>query len=102
MDYNIINMTPLEEIYLASNNLKYKHIYYIGQIDDSESNIFIDKTNITQSIEVGDIKWLKFNNALKIIRDYNIEKKYVLINLHISIKNIIDHFITISKKIIID
>ena len=78
--YHILNMTPLEETYLSTNNLKYKHIYYIGQINDYENNICIDKSNITQSIEVGDIKWLKFNDALEIIRDYNIEKKYVLIN----------------------
>jgi len=98
--YHILNMTPLEETYLSTNNLKYKHIYYIGQINDNESKIYIDQTNLCQNIEIGDIKWLNFNESLNIIRDYNIEKKYILINLHISIKNIIENFIKISKKII--
>jgi len=98
--YHILNMTPLEETYLSTNNLKYKHIYYIGQINDNESKICIDQTNLCQNIEIGDIKWLNFNDSLNIIRDYNIEKKYILINLHISIKNIIENFIKISKKII--
>ena len=34
--YHILNMSPLEETYLSTNNMKYKHIYYIGQINNNE------------------------------------------------------------------
>ena len=97
-NYNIINISPLEETYLASNNLKYKHIYYTAQIKNRDINISIDKNNLNQKIEIGDIKWLKFNEALNIIRDYNTEKKNILLNLHYTIKYIIENFITISDN----
>lgn len=95
--YNIINMIPLEETYMASNNLKYKHIYYISQIKDNYLNLKIDKNNNSQKIEIGDIQWLSFHDALYKIREYNIEKKNVLLNLHLNIKYTIENF-----KIILD
>ena len=70
-DINIINITPVEEIFIASNNLKYKHIYYIGQIKNKNIELKVDNNNINQRIEIGDIKWLKFHDSLNIIRDYN-------------------------------
>ena len=89
---NIINMTPLEETYLASNNLKYKHIYYIAQIKNNDIIPEINNNNNEQKIEIGDIRWMSFNNALSIIREYNIEKKNVLLNLHLNIRYIIENF----------
>jgi 8-oxo-dGTP pyrophosphatase MutT (NUDIX family) len=90
-EINIINMTPLEETYLASNNLKYRHIYYVSQIKDKKKILEINIDNISQKIEIGDIKWFKLNDALLHIRDYNIEKKNILINLHSLIKYTIDN-----------
>ena len=31
-DYHILNFSPLEEIYLGTNHIRYKHIYYFGQM----------------------------------------------------------------------
>jgi 8-oxo-dGTP pyrophosphatase MutT (NUDIX family) len=91
-NYNIINMTPLEETYLASNNLKYKHIYYISQIKNRNTILEINNDNEDQRIEIGNISWFKFNDAISIIREYNIEKKNILLNLHLNIKYIIENF----------
>jgi len=91
-NYNIVNITPLEETYLASNNLKYKHIYYISQIKNKNTILKIEKENINQKIEIGDISWFKFNDAMSIIREYNIEKKNILLVLHLNIKYIIENF----------
>ena len=90
-EINIINMSPLEETYLASNNLKYKHIYYISQIKDRKKTVELNKNNFCQKIEIGDIKWFKLKDALSYIREYNIEKKNILINLHTLIKYTIDN-----------
>jgi 8-oxo-dGTP pyrophosphatase MutT (NUDIX family) len=91
-EYNIVNISPLEETYIASNNLKYKHIYYIGEIKNKNINITLDLKNINQTIEIGDIKWFYFNDALNIIRDYNIEKKNILLNIHLNIKYTLINF----------
>jgi 8-oxo-dGTP pyrophosphatase MutT (NUDIX family) len=100
-DYNIINMTPLEETYLASNNLKYKHIYYISQIKNKNTLLSLDKNNNEQNIEIGNISWFNFDEALLIIRDYNIEKKNILINLHLNIKYTIENFKDSLQKLCI-
>jgi 8-oxo-dGTP pyrophosphatase MutT (NUDIX family) len=91
-DYTIINMTPMEETYLASNSLKYKHIYYVSQIKDNHYPLNIDEKNMYQNIEIGDINWFLFEDAMKKIRDYNIEKKNILLNLHMNIKYTLLHF----------
>ena len=89
---NILNMTPMEETYLATNNLKYKHIYYISQIKNNNTILSLDKDNINQNIEISAIDWFDFNKALSTIRDYNIEKKHILLNLHLNIKYTIENF----------
>jgi 8-oxo-dGTP pyrophosphatase MutT (NUDIX family) len=89
---NIVNMTPLEETYIASNSLKYKHIYYIAQIKNKNMELKLDNNNKNQNIEIGDIRWFTFKDSLKIIREYNIEKKNILLNLHLNIKYTIENF----------
>jgi len=90
---NIINITPLEETYIASNGLKYKHIYYISQIKNKNIELNLDFNNVYQKIEVSGINWFKFYDAIKILRDYNIEKKNILLNLHYNIKYMIENLI---------
>ena len=91
-NFNIINMIPFDETYIASNSFKYKHIYYIAQIKDINTILKIDENNINQKIEISDIKWLSFNESINIIRNYNIEKKNILLNLHLNIKYTIQNF----------
>jgi ADP-ribose pyrophosphatase YjhB (NUDIX family) len=91
-NYNILNMVPVEEMYMAINNNKYKHIYYISQIYNNDTILKLDDTNQNQNIEVGNIKWMKFNEAFTIMREYNISKKIILMNTHLNIKYIIDNF----------
>ena len=86
-EINVINMTPLEETYIASNGLKYKHIYYISQLKDYNKKIIL-----TDNLEVGDIKWYNFNDGLNIIREYNIEKKNTLLILHYNLLYLINNF----------
>jgi 8-oxo-dGTP pyrophosphatase MutT (NUDIX family) len=97
-DYHILNMSPLEEIYLSTNNSKYKHIYYISQSNNKDKNILLDNENINQKIEIGDIKWVNFNDSFDLIRDYNIEKKILMYSLHNTLKSTIINFKDILKN----
>ena len=97
-DYHIINMSPIEETYLSTNSSKYKHIYYISQCINTHLELKIDDTNENMTTEIGDIKWLKINEALDIIRDYNIDKKTKLVYLHKMIKNTIINFKNILNE----
>lgn len=66
----IQNILPLEEIYTGSNLKTYKHKYFIGNVDYNESL----KDVQFQESEIGNMKWLTYDECIKIIRPYNIEK----------------------------
>jgi 8-oxo-dGTP pyrophosphatase MutT (NUDIX family) len=97
--YHILNLSPIEEIFLASNNIKYKHIYYIAQ-SISDIDLKIDTNNKSQMIEISDLKWFSFKESYEKIRPYNIERKYILLNIHNIFKYIFQTFIKECEKII--
>lgn len=77
-DYSILrNIKPVEEIFYGSNNIKYKHIYYIAK-SVKPRKLGVDPTNYFQFTEVSNIGWLTMQDALQKIRPYNVEKKDVL------------------------
>jgi 8-oxo-dGTP pyrophosphatase MutT (NUDIX family) len=98
--YNILNISPLEESYMASNNLKYKHIYYVSQIKNKDTELIIDKNNKLQNIEISDIQWFNYKDGLNIIREYNVEKKNILLNLHFTLRYTIENFKNITESFI--
>lgn len=81
-DYSILrNIKPVEEIFYGSNNIKYKHIYYIAKCIKSK-NLVIDPSNYYQFTEVSNLSWFTLTEALEKIRPYNIAKKDVLIKVN--------------------
>ena len=88
LDYQLLNLEKIVESYLGTNNIRYKHTYYIGQITSAEEPM-INKNNINQITEIGDIGWYSFNDGMNLIRAYNLEKKNVLRNLNNILKIIL-------------
>ena len=68
------NIVPIEEIFTGSNYKSYKHKYYIAYIDITNSDSPIDY----QESEVSKVQWLSYEECLKIIRPYNLEKKDII------------------------
>lgn len=79
----IQNIIPYEEIFTGSNMKSYKHKYFLGYIDNQ-----IDRTYSYQTTEVSDLKWLSFDDCLKTIRPYNLEK----INILKKINNVLSKY----------
>lgn len=76
---------PLEEIFSGSNNVRYKHVYYIAKINMNSlyaRNIEIDKKNKQQCKEIKDIDWFDYEQAQSKIRHHNVERKELLKRLH--------------------
>ena len=86
-EYKIIKCNPYNEIFLGSNNIRYKHVYFLGKYT-STKEIFMDNTNYQQISEISNIKWFNIDDALDKIRPYNIEKKNVIKKIHEYILNI--------------
>ena len=72
--YKLINnLIPLTEEYKGINNVNYKHIYYIGKINNYEK-LFINHKNPDQYKEIKSIRWLNKKECLDKIRCYSISK----------------------------
>lgn len=76
--YTLIkNIIPLIEEYKGINNVRYKHVYYVGKIDE-KIDLVIDQTNKDQYTEIKNIKWLNEEECYENIRPYNEVKKKIV------------------------
>lgn len=79
---------PLEEVFSGSNNIRYKHVYYVAKMMDN-SKVSLDPLNKQQIKEIRNIKWFNYTDAQNKIRDTNIERKELFRRLNQTIiKNI--------------
>ena len=74
---NIKNILPFDEIFLGSNYKSYKHKYYLMYMnyDDSLSTDHYDKS------EVSLMQWKSYDECMKCIRPYNLEKKRLIASI---------------------
>ncbi len=75
------NIIPYEEIFTGSNMKSYKHKYFVCHIDPQ-----VNPINMFQETEVSDVKWLTYDDCVKIIRPYNLEKLAILKKLNTVLK----------------
>tara|TARA_X000000950_G_scaffold273870_1_gene358191 strand:- start:72 stop:869 length:798 start_codon:yes stop_codon:yes gene_type:complete len=66
----ISNILPYEEIFTGSNFKSYKHKYYIAYMNEIPK---VQNPNF-QKTEVSKIDWLTFDETIKLIRPYNLER----------------------------
>ena len=80
--YRMINIRPINELFTGSNHVNYKHTYYLGQYMEPETIPSIDGDNFFQKIEISDIQFFTYAEAMEHIRDYQVEKKLVLTKVY--------------------
>ena len=64
----LTSVRPFVEIFTGSNFKSYKHVYYVAKLGVGARSIGIQKS------EVGDMRWMSFDEATATIRPYNVEK----------------------------
>jgi 8-oxo-dGTP pyrophosphatase MutT (NUDIX family) len=75
---NFQNVFPFEENFMGSNYKSYKHKYFLSYIDFEDS---VAKRGAFQKEEVGEMAWKTIDECLSSIRDYNSEKKRMLLHI---------------------
>ena len=86
------NINPLCEIFHGTNDILYKHIYYIA-VCKKDIEVLIDKDNLIQYEEIGDIGWFNYDNCSELIRCYHSERQKVLNEVFLFVLNLINsHF----------
>jgi 8-oxo-dGTP pyrophosphatase MutT (NUDIX family) len=70
------DMKPLEEVFSGTNNVRYKHVYYIAKLNSNfgDTNEYTPCVS-SNNIEIKDIRWFDYNEAQSKIRNVNIERK---------------------------
>jgi 8-oxo-dGTP pyrophosphatase MutT (NUDIX family) len=70
-------LRPLLEEYKGSNGVSYRHRYWLAQAP-ADLAVRLDPTNVDQVREISDVRWCSLEEALALIRPYNVEKRAVL------------------------
>jgi 8-oxo-dGTP pyrophosphatase MutT (NUDIX family) len=73
---------PFQEIFFGTNNILYKHVYYIAKIVKEKSKIFLDNNCLEQIREVRDIRWLSYADVLSHIKYHNVERIEIFKKVH--------------------
>ena len=77
--YDFIKNYPIiKEEFIGTNNVKYRHIYYLVKIKDKVHAPKIDIYNKLQTGEVRNIGWFTLEECLSLIRPYDIAKKNMI------------------------
>jgi 8-oxo-dGTP pyrophosphatase MutT (NUDIX family) len=71
------NILPFEETFIGTNHKAYKHKYFLAYI----SNSSVDLNNF-QKTEVSKLEWKTYDECIKSIRPYNLEKKKLITNIN--------------------
>lgn len=81
---------PIEELFMGSNGVMYKHIYYIAEANTSDIPE-IDNSNYLQVGEIKYINWFSYKEAMNVFRNYDKTKRAIIHkvnNIIINLKNI--------------
>jgi 8-oxo-dGTP pyrophosphatase MutT (NUDIX family) len=82
--YIVENILPFEEIFIGSNHKSYKHKYFLAYMNECKNQEKDDIVNLQkfQKTEVSKLAWKTYNECLKAIRPYNLEKKKIITNIN--------------------
>ena len=71
------------ELHTGTNDVKYRTIFYIAKYNKQTTPMFNHKyKNNFQKQEIGDVKWLSYDDIIKKFRDYETSKINVFNKLH--------------------
>jgi 8-oxo-dGTP pyrophosphatase MutT (NUDIX family) len=96
-DVDILNkISNVVEQYVGSNNIEYRHIYYLSFMDDETygEDYFNLVCNIESNCEVSCVKWFTWDEAVENIRGYYTEKIKVVNMIYFLFLNLYLEYIT--------
>jgi 8-oxo-dGTP pyrophosphatase MutT (NUDIX family) len=70
--YTLLDIPPLEECFMGSNGIYYRHIYFLAK--PNIPNLTLQVITKQQQDEIGDIHWVNINSAIHYIRPYQIHR----------------------------
>jgi 8-oxo-dGTP pyrophosphatase MutT (NUDIX family) len=85
-ELRILSREPIEEIFLGTNGLPYRHVYFLAEILRHIGKPRIDLDNLQQAGEVRNVSWFTFEQCMSVIRPYDEAKKELLVRVEAKLK----------------
>jgi len=83
------SINPINEKFIGTNGVNYKHTYYLA-ISETDKLPSLDINNLTHINEIGDIGYFSYEEAIKRIRPYHMDRHKIITQLYIfTINNLI-------------
>lgn len=81
-DYNVLgDMSKITEEFIGTNTFRYRYIYFVARCVSKYTPI-IDSNNNFQITEIGDIKWVTYDDCINIFKRYqNTERRVELLSI---------------------
>jgi 8-oxo-dGTP pyrophosphatase MutT (NUDIX family) len=79
--YEIVDKLCFTEVFTGTNNIKYKHIYYVALLKDSKLFNLNQKLTNMQKREVSAVEWKTLKECKEITRPHYVERKSMITNL---------------------
>lgn len=89
--WKVTNVAPFIEQFYGSNDVHYRHSYYLAQYVANRT-ISFDALNKEMTREIGNIAWKSMDEALTLLRPDNLEKRGILIQLANLLRNYVPIF----------
>ena len=70
-------MAPLIEEFRGSNGIRYRHKYWLAQAP-ATLEVGMNPANLDQAREISAVRWCTYEEAMGLIRPYNVEKRNLL------------------------
>ena len=101
-NYKLIsNIPPIQEVFHGTNNILYKHIYYFA-LCNWNVEVNLNKNNLNQIEEIGDIGWFNYIECRNLIRKYHYERQKILNETFIFLSSIVENKYIVDSSIISD
>ena len=86
-EVTLLNMKPFEEVFQGCNNVRYKHVYFLGvqQGHAYYKTLSVDESTC-QAQEIRKVSWFDYENTLSKFRDHNVERKELFKRIHAHVK----------------
>lgn len=88
--YNRVNC--IEEVFKGTNNIDYKHIYYLAGSDSDNIE------NINDIYEIGNIGWYTYDETIQLMRQYDITKIDIVNQIYFFIITVLEKILLLSPK----
>ena len=77
----------MDEIFTGTNEVKYKHVYFIATLKDSAYSVTKQKLNSMQQKEISIVSWKTLEECKTITRPHYVERKRLIDALEQKIAN---------------